>query len=241
MTTPFLLITRPSPLGESLVKDLQEQGFNAMHWPLTKIITTQTPAPEIAAINAIIATSQNAAKALQQQVWSLKKQIPVYAVGPQTANAFRALGFDDVRTPPQSAGWETLTAHILEKETTPITMLRLRGEPEKGHITQHLTTAGHHVVERCLYRAETEENIPQQVANSLASLPSETRLLVVHGSRHAALQWQHQRSKWQLKAKIGHIVLSQEIAAALPAQEPKHLISELSAIAIIEATLAQPD
>jgi len=88
------LITRPRGEAESLAGLLARRGIEAVIEPLIEIINRNTPVPDFTAVQAILCTSANGARALAGA--SGERGVPLFAVGEATARAACAAGFRQV-------------------------------------------------------------------------------------------------------------------------------------------------
>lgn len=93
-----LLITRPEPAATKLTTALSALGHEGVIAPLFKIIDLPTALPDLAGADALILSSASGVAAMTRR--TAVRDIPVFAVGPQTASAARAAGFTDVHTGP---------------------------------------------------------------------------------------------------------------------------------------------
>lgn len=113
MALKRFLVTRPLAQSESFAADLRARGFEALIAPL---MTVQffDPAPPVADYDGILITSANGAAALAR-IWR-GRDVPVLAVGPQTADALRAAGFTAVTSADGDAG---ALAHCVSARVAP--------------------------------------------------------------------------------------------------------------------------
>lgn len=91
-----LLITRPREDGAETARLLAARGHQALLAPLLEPRFEDGPEPEWTAVEAILATSANGVRALARR--TARRDLPLFAVGPQTAEEARGFGFGDVRS-----------------------------------------------------------------------------------------------------------------------------------------------
>ncbi|HVZ27131.1 MAG TPA: uroporphyrinogen-III synthase, partial [Rhizomicrobium sp.] len=90
-----VLVTRPLEDGTETARQLAARGHEALLAPL--LMTCFFGGPDIAldGVQAILVTSANGIRALARR--SQRRDLPVFAVGPQTAAEAKKLGFATVR------------------------------------------------------------------------------------------------------------------------------------------------
>jgi uroporphyrinogen-III synthase len=90
-----ILVTRPREDGEQIAAKLAALGHTALLAPLLEPRFHDGPEPALNDVQAILATSANGIRALIRR--TARRDIPIFAVGPQTTEEARAAGFSDVR------------------------------------------------------------------------------------------------------------------------------------------------
>ena len=91
-----LLITRPQDAAMSIAAALSARGHTAVIAPVMEIRIRDGKPLILDDIQAILATSANGVRALIQRL--ARRDLPVYAVGPQTQEAAHELGFHSVHS-----------------------------------------------------------------------------------------------------------------------------------------------
>src|SRR5579863_2146442 len=94
-----ILVTRPWEDGREIAARLAERGHQALLAPLLEPRFLQGPLleeGELDGVQAVLATSANGIRALNRR--SARRDIPIFAVGPQTADEARKSGFSNVRS-----------------------------------------------------------------------------------------------------------------------------------------------
>src|SRR5438309_513916 len=89
-----LLLTRPRDDAEALAQTLKRHGHEAVVAPLTQIRPLPVTEIPLAGVQAFVATSANGIRAFAAR--SAVRNLPVYAVGPQTAETAKAAGFHQI-------------------------------------------------------------------------------------------------------------------------------------------------
>ena len=107
-----LLVTRPEPDALKLRAALEEHGHEATVEPLLSVSFEDADAIELEGVQALIATSRNALRALKTHpLRGEARKLPLFAVGRATAAEARALGFEMVVTGAGTA--QELVAHLV--------------------------------------------------------------------------------------------------------------------------------
>ena len=91
-----ILVTRPLEDGRQIAARLAEMGHQALLAPLLEPRFFDGPEPALDDVQAILATSANGVRALIRR--TPRRDIPIFAVGPQTAEEATKAGFTEVRS-----------------------------------------------------------------------------------------------------------------------------------------------
>jgi uroporphyrinogen-III synthase len=171
-----ILVTRPLEDGTEIARLLAGRGHQALLAPLLEphfqdgpLLETGT---ELEGVAAILATSANGIRALGPR--TARRDIPILAVGPQTANGARNAGFTDVRSADGDA--RALADATAAWVPAGATLLHVCAEDAPGTLSERLNQAGFTVRRCALYRIEPA-----------TQLPSETQMALRAGSLDAAM------------------------------------------------------
>ncbi|MBI1237863.1 MAG: uroporphyrinogen-III synthase [Alphaproteobacteria bacterium] len=159
-----LLNTRPEADGAALDTQLRALGHTAIAAPLLTIVFKDGPPLSLEGVQALLLTSANGARALARR--TDRRDLPVLAVGEQTAAAARGAGFSDVH----SAGGDVAAlAQLVRARLDPGggPLVHVAAEIVAGDLAAALTAHGFSVRRETLYRAVAAEQLP---ANALAAL-----------------------------------------------------------------------
>jgi uroporphyrinogen-III synthase len=168
--TPFgqempmkILVTRPVADGQEIAARLAEQGHQAVLAPLLEPRFFDGPALEWRDVQAILATSANGVRALSRR--TARRDIPVFAVGPQTADEAANAGFIDVRS---ADGDAVALADATVRWAKPgSVLLHVCGEDAPGTLADNLAVRGFAVRRAVLYGMEAATTLPPQVQDAL--------------------------------------------------------------------------
>lgn len=159
-----VLVTRPLEDGQAIAGRLAALGHQALLAPLLTTRFFDGPEPDLADVQAILATSANGVRAFVRR--SIRRDLPLFAVGPQTAEEARHAGFAEVRDADGDA--RALAAAVL-RWTAPGkgTLLHAAGEDSTGNLAQNLAAGGFAVRPAVLYRVDAAAALPDAVRRAL--------------------------------------------------------------------------
>jgi uroporphyrinogen-III synthase len=158
-----ILVTRPRADGEEIAARLAEMGHRALLAPLLEPRFFDGPEPVLDDIQAILATSANGVRALVRR--SPRRDIPVFAVGPQTAEEATRSGFIDVRS---ADGDAVALAEAASRWARPDgVLLHVCGEDAPGTLADTLAARGFAVRRAVLYGMATAEALPPEARTAL--------------------------------------------------------------------------
>ncbi|HKX92765.1 MAG TPA: uroporphyrinogen-III synthase [Sphingomicrobium sp.] len=129
-----VLVLRPEPGASETVERAGEHGLEAVSIPLFKIEPLAWTAPGVDSFDALLLTSANAVRHGGEGLDSLRA-LPVYAVGPATADAAREASFEIAGV--GSADIDTLLATVDPK----LRLLHLCGEHRRATSAPHAITS----------------------------------------------------------------------------------------------------
>ena len=159
-----ILVTRPERDAEDIAARLVELGHEALIAPLLSVVFFDGPAIALDDVRAILATSANGVRALARR--TQRRDIPLFAVGPQTAQAAVQADFATVRNADGDAaalaaavaGWARPDAGAL---------LHATGAEGADALATALEALGFTVRRENLYRVDA---VPQLPTVALAAL-----------------------------------------------------------------------
>jgi len=170
-----LLLTRPMADAMAVAEQLAEQGHDVLLSPLIDItFDPEAVLPPLDAQRALAFTSANGVRALMAQLHSANRpsaeraawrNLPVFAVGPQTAAAAQAAGFAKIR---QATGDVAALAALIARhkdEAAPV--LHIAGRDRAGDLAALLDDEAVAARRAVLYRAEAAQVFSDAAAAAL--------------------------------------------------------------------------
>ena len=159
-----ILVTRPAEDGAEIAQKLAALGHEALLAPLLRIEFHAGPPLDLAGVQAVLATSPNGVRALAAR--TAARDLPLFAVGPQTAASAEKAGFTHVRN---AAGDAVALAGRAAEWADPAggTLLHVAGQEAPGSLADSLLAQGFQVRRENLYRAVAVSTLPEAAARGL--------------------------------------------------------------------------
>jgi uroporphyrinogen-III synthase len=163
-----ILVTRPLEDGMEIAARLAERGHQVQLAPLLAPRFQDGPPLEVSGhelegVRAILATSANGIRALNRR--TARRDLSIFAVGPQTAEEARKAGFTDVRSADGDA--KALAEATMRWVLPDNVLLHVCAEDAPGTLGEMLAHNGF-IVRRCsLYTIETATRLPPEVRAAL--------------------------------------------------------------------------
>lgn len=159
-----LLITRPREAAKSIADELSARGHTALIAPVMEIRLREGTELGLEGVQAILATSANGIRALAQR--SERRDLPVYAVGPQTSEAAQVAGFKAVYS---ADGDAAALAEKVQAELDPEggVLLHAAGADTTGRLTETLKAKKFKVEREVLYDAVPFTKLPDSAQSAL--------------------------------------------------------------------------
>lgn len=204
-----VLVTRPLEDAEDTAGQLGVRGHQALVAPLLVKKFLDGPSLALENIQAVLATSANGVRALARR--TARRDLPLFAVGPQTAEAALAAGFIQVRNANGDARALGLaTLQWARPENGPL--LHVHGGQGAGALAAGLREQGFDVEEKVLYAVE-----PQELSREAVMALKEGALdaALFYSPRSAALFRDFVRKEGLATEKLMAICISKATAAAL--------------------------
>lgn len=159
-----ILVTRPAEDGAEIARLLADMGHEALLAPLLTVKIFDGPKLTLDDVQAILATSANGVRALAARTGA--RDVTIFAVGPQTAEAATQAGFVRVRS---ANGDAVALAEAVTGWADPKTgaLLHAAGEEGSGWLADALTAKGFSVRREILYRVEAAVRLPDAAVQAL--------------------------------------------------------------------------
>jgi uroporphyrinogen-III synthase len=182
-----VLVTRPSPDDEATASALRARGYDVLCAPMLRFEPVAFHDDMNARYGAVIVTSTNALRGIELHLKGHRLlELPLFAVGEQTAIAARRAGFTHVISANgDAAGLRDLVlAKVKVKELKKAsTLLHLAGADLASDLASELGEHGLRVVTQTTYRMAPVASLPREVCDAFAANRIE---VVLHYSRRSA-------------------------------------------------------
>ena len=161
-----LLVTRPEPDADALAERLRGLGHEVLVAPMLTVVPREEQAIDLAGVQVICFTSRNAVRIFAEQ--SSERSIPVYVVGPGTADEARAKGFLAIR---EGGGDGRSLVAAVRDALSPLAgaVLHARGAAVAYDVAGALRNAGFTVREQVLYETLPVPALVPQVRQAWAA------------------------------------------------------------------------
>ncbi len=159
-----LLVTRPREDAVSFAELLRARGHTPIVAPIMDVRPHDGPPIALEGVQASLATSANGVRALAHR--TRKRNIAVYAVGPQTAEAAKSAGFKTVHS---AEGDSTALVELVTARADPAKgmLLHAAGAETAGRLRQALQAKGFTVETVVLYDAVPASELPDNAKDAL--------------------------------------------------------------------------
>lgn len=162
-----VLLTRPRPDAEETARLLTARGIDPVIAPLIEIGDIPGATIDLAAVQAILVTSANGARALARA--TQERELPIYAVGDASARAATDCGFSDVTS---ANGDVAALAALVRHQLDPLggALVHVTGSAVAGNLGGELASF-QYLVRHCqLYRSQTVDELPDAARQALNDL-----------------------------------------------------------------------
>ncbi|MGE4219757.1 MAG: uroporphyrinogen-III synthase, partial [Alphaproteobacteria bacterium] len=208
---PCVIVTRPRPDAEALIKALEERGIDTVAAPLLDILPEDGPAPDLGGVQALLFTSANGVRAFAAR--SAIRIHPVLAVGDATAAAARAAGFADVKS---AGGNVDDLARLAIRQFDPNSgdLLHVAGTDVAGDLAGALSAAGFSMRRAVLYSARAAATLPEPAALALRTGRADAILFFSPRTAGSFVTLARDAGLGDACRRLGAVCLSDAVAAA---------------------------
>lgn len=205
-----ILITRPRQDGEDIARRLAGMGHESLLAPLLAVRFLEGPPLDLAGVQAVLATSANGIRALARR--SANRDVAIFAVGPQSAQAARDEGFLRIRN---ADGDAAALAEAVSTSADPGAgfLLHAAGEEAGEALCEALKERGFRAIRKILYRMEKAAHLPSGAAQAIRDGKVDAALFFSPGS--AALFADCVTRDGLSTGRLTAICISSKTAAAL--------------------------
>lgn len=161
-----ILVTRPSGDGEATAELLRARGHEVLLAPLMAIRFHDGGEIALGGVQAILATSANGVRTLARR--TKRRDVPLFAVGRQTAQEARTHGFVAVLSA-DGDGADLAKAAIGWAKPQDGALLHVAGSNTKGDLAAALTASGFDVRTAALYDAVAADALPDEAVQAIRS------------------------------------------------------------------------
>ncbi|HEX3485329.1 MAG TPA: uroporphyrinogen-III synthase [Micropepsaceae bacterium] len=160
-----LLVTRPQDDAENLAGFLRKRGHDPVIAPVMEVQTLSGLPLALEGVQALLATSANGIRAASLR--TERRDLTIYAVGPQTAEAARQAGFTVVIS---ADGDAAALVETVAREADPAKgiLLHAAGAETAGRLRQALQARGFRVETEVLYEALPVAKLPPAAQEALS-------------------------------------------------------------------------
>jgi uroporphyrinogen-III synthase len=207
-----VLVTRPLDDALEIQILLAARGHEVVVAPLLRIEFRRGEEIDLRGVQAILATSANGARALARR--TTRRDVPVFAVGPQTAQAAQAAGFNSVRS---ADGDAAALAQAVPNWASPKAgaLLHAAGAGAPRKLAEALTASGFQVRSEILYDVISVGEMPANAADEIAANRIAAVLLFSPRSARAFVQCLQAAGLAQHASRMLAGCISQATAAEL--------------------------
>ncbi len=219
-----ILITRPEPDATVWKTSLEARGAMVSIDSLLQIEMVPPPALRLDGVQALLVTSRNGLRGLNaSSVLHAARSLPLYAVGPGTADLARDLGFETVHTGPASARdlVPMLTAAL---DPTGGSLLHLSGDKLAFDLAVALAPSGVVVDRLVVYRSRPASHFQHETVQALSQGHIDAVALTSPLSAQTFVTLCQQSNIMEQCQRLVYICLSKNIADGLQILAPRKIL-----------------
>jgi uroporphyrinogen-III synthase len=212
-----LIVTRPEPDASRTAQALLALGHEPILSPMLDIVLDTTGALPDAPVQAVLATSSNAVRALAaHRDRSRLVDLPLLAVGDRTALEAKRAGFGKARSAGGAVG-DLAELALAELDPTEGALLYLAGDVQSDDLAGMLAPAGFEVITTVVYRARARSRLAEAAADAFRRRTADGVLLYSRRSADAFALALVADGLAPLHDRVTCFCLSPAVAEALPA------------------------
>ena len=211
-----ILVTRPEEDTAEIAGKLRTMGHAVIAAPLLHIQFHDGPEILLDGVQAILATSANGVRAIARR--TPRRDVPLFAVGPQTEAEARVAGFTHIKNAHgDGAALARATAGWVKPENG--ILLHAAGAEAPKLLVAELEKSGFTVWREVLYEAQAATQLPDMAAQALKSGALDA---VMHFSSRSARTFADCVAREGLSAKCENLIALCISEASAQALSPLH-------------------
>lgn len=215
-----VLLTRPEADAAPMARRIEALGHRVSVAPLLEVEFEPPDAVDLTGVQALIATSRNALRAISGVAdIDAVRRLPLYVIGPGTAALARRFGFLDVlEGPGDGNGLASLMVSRLRPKAG--LLVHLSGEALAFDLAEALAPLGFDVARHIVYRTVPAADLPEPVKTSLREGTLDTVILMSPRTAEAFLALAAQAGLLRQARSLAYICISEAVAARLAGLAP---------------------
>ena len=210
-----VLVTRPIEDARGTEILLKARGHEVIVAPMLTVLFHDGPQIDLTGVQAILVTSANGVRALSRR--TSHRDLPVFAVGPQSAETARETGFKIVKsTDGDAAALANAVSFWASAENG--LLLHASGVEGEGRLAMALSASGFTVRTEYLYEVVTATEMPRAASEALAAGSLDAVLLFSPRSARAFADCVETAGLAVATSKLICVCISEATAVALVPQ-----------------------
>jgi len=207
-----VLLTRPQEDAEKFAERLRERGHQTLSAPLLSVRFHDGPPLALDGVQGVLVTSANGVRALARR--AERRDLPVFAVGPQTAREALSAGFARVEN---ARGDVVALAEALPRWACAEAgaLLHATGAEGTGRLASLLAAKGYVVNTAILYDVVAASTLPEPAARALREGSLDAALFFSPRSAKVFKDYISNAGLSKICARLIAVCISQAAASAL--------------------------
>lgn len=218
-----LWITRAEPDASRQARSLGERGHEAIVEPLLTIRFFDDEPIALEGVQALIATSRNGLRALERRpILEEARRLPIFVVGPASAELARQLGFLAVH---EGTGTAEGLLDIIDAGCQPDggALLHLAGANLASDLRGNLERDGFQVAQPALYRAEPTSQLSSRLRQEIAGNSVDGVILMSPRTAKVYMTVMREGGLVEAARQLHHYCLSEAVADRLDPSEGRQI------------------
>jgi len=211
-----VLLTRPLDESRAVAAMLEGEEIEALVWPLTRIVPTETELTLPASAGGLLFTSANGVRALA--ALTERRDLPALCVGQKTAEAARLAGYLNCF----SADGDAHALAELARRSGIREFFHPRGCDAAGDLVDWLAKSGQRVTEAVLYQAQETGLPPAPIVDALRT--GAVDVITVWSRRNGEILARHLAAVDAVLVRTDLVAISAAAAAPLTVSGFRHEI-----------------